>query len=90
MNENISILEAFKHCASTGSYWLWLAIGVIIFISGCIGLKKSYDRNGWDAGKNYILFALTAILLSAILSRPADIANNTTKEQAAKGIYIGY
>ena len=88
--DNISILEAFKHCASTGSYWIWLVIGVVIFIGGSIGLKKSYDKEGWSTGKNYILFALIALLLSSILARPADIAANTTKEQAARGVYIGY
>jgi hypothetical protein len=90
MNENISILEAFKHCASTGSYWLWIAIAVVIFIGGFIGLKKSYDKEGWSTGKNFVLFVLIALLLSSILARPADIAANTTKEQAARGVYIGY
>ena len=88
--ENISILEAFKHCASTGSYWLWLAIGVIIFIGGSIGLKKAYDKEGWSTIKSFVLCILVGVLLSAILARPADIAANTTKEQAAKGIFIGY
>ena len=90
MNENISILEAFKHCASTGSYWLWIAIAVVIFIGGGIGLKKSYDKEGWSTGKNFVLFVLIALLLSSILATPADIAANTTKEQAARGVYIGY
>ena len=90
MNENISLLEAFKHCASTGSYWLWLAISVVIFIGGCVGLKKSYDKDGWSTGKNYVLFVLIALLLSAILLRPTSISANTTKEQAARGVYIGY
>lgn len=90
MNENISLGEAFKHCASTGSYWLWLAIALVIFIGGCIGLKKSYDNDGWSTGKNFVLFVLIGILISAILLRPADIAANTTKEQAARGVYIGY
>ena len=88
--ENISLLEAFKHCAQSGSYWLWIVIATIIFIGGCVGLKKSYDKDGWSTGKNYVLFALLAILLSAIFFRPTDIAANTTKEQAARGVYIGY
>jgi hypothetical protein len=90
MNENISILEAFKHCASTGSYWLWLAISVVIFIGGSIGLKKAYDKEGWSTLKSFVLFVLLGVLLSGILARPADIAANTTKEQAARGVYIGY
>lgn len=90
MNENITLLEAMKHCAGTASYWLWIAIAVIVFVGGGIGLKKSYDRDGWSAGKNFALFAILAILLSAILLRPAEIAANTTKEQAARGVYIGY
>ena len=90
MNENISILEAFKHCADTGSYWLWLAIAIIITIGGCIGLKKSYDKDGWSTGKNFALFVIVALLLFAILYRPAEIAANTTKEQAARDVFIGY
>lgn len=91
MNQYISLGEAFKHCASTGSYWLWLTISLLIFCVGVLGLKKSYDQEGsWSSGKSFVLFLLVGILLTAILLRPTEISANTTKEQAARGVFIGY
>jgi energy-coupling factor transporter transmembrane protein EcfT len=90
MNENITLGEAFSHCFGTTSYWVYVAIGIIVFLVGAFGLKKSYDKEGWSAGKSFVLFLLLGILLTSILLRPTDIAANTTKEQAARGVYIGY
>jgi purine-cytosine permease-like protein len=90
MNENITLGQAFSHCFGTTSYWIYLIIGIIIFLVGILGLKKSYDKQGWSPEKSLVLFLLLGILLTAILLRPTDIAANTTKEQAAKGVYIGY
>ena len=90
MNEQISLIEAMKHCATTGSYWLWIAIATTIFIGGCIVIKKLYNKGNAGAGINLILFVLVALLISSVLHRPLEISANTTKEQAARGVYIGY
>jgi hypothetical protein len=90
MNEYITLGEAFNHCFGTTSYWVYLALGVLIFLVGILGLKKSYDKEGWGTGKSFVLFLLLGILLTSILLRPTDIAANTTKEQAVRGVYIGY
>jgi tryptophan-rich sensory protein len=88
--ENISFLEALKHCATTGSYWLWLIVGIVIFVAGVISLKVSYEKEGWSSGKSGISLLLIAILLAAFAYRPSEISANTTKDQAARGVYIGY
>lgn len=90
MNEYITLGEAFNHCFETTSYWVYLGIGVLVFLVGIFGLKKSYDKEGWGTGKILVLFLLLAILLTVILLRPTSISANTTKEQAARGVYIGY
>jgi hypothetical protein len=51
-------------------------------------MKKAYDKEGTFSG--VLLFLLLAALLMAWLYRPSDIAWNTTVEQAARGVWIGY
>lgn len=87
----ISMGTAFNHCFSTTSYVLWLiasiiVLGVVVFFS-----LKAY-RNGDVDGKGFtwrVLLGL-AFFLACLLVRPAEIANNTTVEQAARGAWIGY
>lgn len=87
MNEAIGLGGGFAHCASTGSYWLW--IGIALFISVVIiVLNGKYDFG--DVGKIIGLILIVGILAIAIFLRPADVGANTTKEQAAKGVFIGY
>lgn len=90
MNELISFGEALKVCFSTTSYVIWLLLGIIVFSLGVYGLKKSYNNDGWSAGKNFILFLLLIILFTSFLYRPLSISSNTTKEQAERGVYIGW
>lgn len=87
-SDYISWGEAFNHVSKSFSYWLWIiisggAVGTYVFI-----VSKSKD--GWNAGKTVILFVLLALLLTSIMVRPSEVAANTTVEQAARGVFIGY
>lgn len=90
MNKTISLGKAFAHCASTGSYWAWLGVALLIVIIGAIIIKKSLKTSDWSTGHIIGIFGLLVILLLAIFLRPEDIAANTTEEQAARGVFIGY
>ena len=89
--EYISLGEAFAHCAQSTSYWVWLLIslaflGTAVFV--CIKKYQNGDLEGKEVVK-FILIPLAAFLF-ALLMRPTEVAANTTKEQAARGVYIGY
>lgn len=86
--DNVGLPAAIAHCASTLSYWVW-GIGVTCAVAFAgWRMKKAYDKEGTFSG--VLLFLLLAALLMAWLYRPSDIAWNTTVEQAARGVWIGY
>lgn len=89
--ENISLFTAWGHVASTASYWVWLliatAISTIIFAMVIKSVKKSSE---FTIDKIFFLLIGVAIFLFALLMRPCEVAANTTKDQAARGIFIGY
>lgn len=87
--ENISLGQAFAYAFTLTSYWVWLVIGLVVVAIGFYTLKKNYDRTQeWTLFKGFIAFALVCILAAAIFAAPTSIAANTTKEQAARGVYI--
>lgn len=88
MNKTISLSHAFSHCASTGSYWLWIGIcfllvaGSFIFIS----VNKKLEQKAKYA---FVIIPVILLFISIFL-RPVEVAANTTEDQAARGVYIGY
>jgi len=84
----VGLLVAFSHCFGLTSYLVW---GFLI--TGVVGLAifqmiKNYQKTGNFS--QILLFFLIAALLFAWLYRPSEIAWNTTVEQAAKGVWIGF
>lgn len=82
--DNIGFSEAWKHVAGFTSYWVWLilaAIPLIVYIGYLI-------VNGNAVPNHWIIFALLALFLFAMLMPPGECAANTTVEQAARGVYI--
>lgn len=87
----ITFGQAFSHCASTGSYWLWVGIALLVSGVTLFFLFRAYGKSqDWSGGYTLVLFACVVILFLAFLMRPAEVAANTTVEQAARGVYIGY
>lgn len=89
--DNISLGQAFAHVSQSTSYWVWLIIASCLSIGVFVVLIKKY-KNGDLEGKDVAKFGAIAlvIFLFALLMRPCEVAANTTKEQAARGVYIGY
>lgn len=88
--ENITFWEALKYCITTLDYWLWLVGAVIVSGFFIYALLKSNKEEGWSVGKTVLLAVCLGAVLSAFLLRPLQISGNTTKEQASRGVYIGY
>lgn len=88
--ENISFLEAWAHVAKSGSYWLWLILATFLASAVIYVVIHEYKKKALTIVHFLALFAVGCIFLLALLMRPAEVAGNTTKEQAARGVYIGY
>jgi len=92
MDKTISWGQAWAHCASTGSYWAWIAI---FFAVGLIGLlvinaaAKIANKDPYVAKLVWcILFVF--LLALAVFMRPSQVAANTSQAEAAKGLWLGY
>lgn len=85
-SDNITFGQAFSKVSRSFSYWLWIVIA-------CLPLVVYLGITLWGKVEEFklpILFVLVAVLLIAIFMRPCEVAANTTVEQAARGVYIGY
>lgn len=86
--ENVGLAAAFGHVASTGSYWAGIAFAIVLCAGIVYAMYQSYQKGG---DINIVLVALVvAILMFAVMMRPCELAVNTTVEQAARGVWIGY
>lgn len=88
MNKTISFGKALAHCASTGSYWAWVIGALVLLVAAIIFVKV--NKKPEDATKWYIVIIAAIILGLTIFIRPFEVKANTTEEQAARGVYIGY
>jgi formate-dependent nitrite reductase membrane component NrfD len=89
--KSITLGQAFAHCASTGSYWLWIGIALAFIIGTSIGMfvySKKTEIN--PIVKIALVFAMVAALFCSIFIRPCDVAQNTSQAAAARGHYLGY
>lgn len=86
--DDIGLSAAFGHCIHSLSYWIFGIVATLIV--GFVGwrMKKVYNETGTFSP--FLAFALAAILLVAWCYRPSELAWNTTVEQAARGVWIGY
>lgn len=89
--DNITLGQAFAHCTSTTSYWLW--IGIVLAASGLICLlwyraEKNAEVNVYV--KLILTFIMVAAIISSIFMRPCDVAANTSVEMMQRGHYLGY
>jgi len=92
MDQNISLGEAFKYCASLTAYWIWISVPLILLIVGWIvselyGRKKNIDVSNFKMVWGIIFILLLAV---AIGGWPFNVSQNTTRAEAAQGKYIGF
>lgn len=79
--------QAFQHCLHTGSYATFFIIGIIAVIAAIVyGLKRAPT---WKETVIAIGIALLFAFLATFM-RPSEVAANTSQDNAAKGIYLGY
>lgn len=86
--DNISFGEAWAYVAGVTSYWVWVSLSAVLLVAGLYFLIKDYNKKGGTILQVLIGLALLGVFAFALLSKPADVAANTTKEQAARGVYI--
>jgi hypothetical protein len=91
-SRSITFGQAWAHCASTGSYWTWLAIIVVLTIGAIVGIKVWANKQNKDLDKYVLVAAIIGAMAiaCAIFGRPAQVAANTSVNMAAKGHYLGY
>ncbi len=86
--DNITWGTAFNHVSQSFYYWLWVVLAVAAAVAYVWAITTSKD--GWNQTRVLILFVALALVMASIMYLPSEIAANTTVEQAARGVFIGY
>lgn len=90
-SKSISLGQAFAHCASTSSYWICMALAIVLAL-GCIvviaRIQRKTEVNPYV--KNILAFICLALIVASIFLRPCTVAQNTSVDAAARGHYLGY
>ncbi len=89
--DNITWGQAFNHVSESYGYWVFVIIGAILALGVGFKLYTGYKK-GNLSGMQVTLwgFGVLAFNLCAWLIRVSEVAANTTVEQAARGVFIGY
>lgn len=81
----ITFGQAWNHVSQSFGYWIWIVVtGIALAV-----LIWGHQREKWLPSIHWYFVAI-ALFLAAWLVRPAEVAQNTTVEQASRGVYIGY
>ncbi len=86
-SDPVGLPVAFAHCAESTSYWIW---GIIVSLFSLGGIWWNFKAGKAGGGNNIVFFVCAAAILFVWFYRPSEIAWNTTVEQAARGVWIGY
>lgn len=92
MDKYISFGEAWKYCASFASYWIWIGAFILALFVGLYVIERMATKANKSMDTVKLVWAIAFILLTlgAASKNPANVAANTTQEQAARGVYIGF
>lgn len=87
--QTISFGQAWSHAFTLTSYKVTLVLAGVAAGLGVFWIYKDYSKRQTTTIVHIIVgFIALAILLAALLYAPAEMAANTTVEQAARGVYI--
>lgn len=92
-SKSISLALAFHHCASTSSYWVWLAIVLAICAIGWVAIFAYANKNPqWEPNSVKLVWGVVCLFAVglAVFSRPCDVAANTSVIMAAHNQWLGY
>lgn len=92
MPEYISFGEAWRYVSSFPSYWIWIGAFIVVLIAGLIAIEKLAIKMNRELNTVKLVWVIVFafLIMGAIFKNPTNIAQNTTKEQAARGVYIGW
>jgi len=92
MPEYISFGEAWRYVSSFPSYWIWIGAFIVALIAGLIIIEKLAIKMNRELNTVKLVWVIvfSFLIMGAIFKNPTNIAQNTTKEQAARGVYIGW
>lgn len=89
--QSITLSQAFAHCASTSSYWVWIGIALVVDAVILILLTKANNKAEVNPMvKMLIYFFCLAFVMCSIFIRPCNVHVNTSVEMAKRGHYLGY
>jgi hypothetical protein len=90
-SDNITWGQAFNHVSHSFTYWLFVIITGLFLLLVTLGSVIQYKKGEID-GSAFAkrVFVALVIFAFAFFMRPCEVAANTTVEQAARGVWIGY
>lgn len=89
--DNITLGQAFDHVSKSFGYWVFIILAAAIGGYVAFRVIKQYEKTqDWTTGNSLAIFAILVVLSLTIFMRPCEVAANTTVEQAARGVFIGY
>lgn len=82
--------QAFQHVSHSFGYWLFVVTTTLLLAFVIAAVIKANKQGQDGANLSVFVFIALVLCLCAWFIRPSEIAANTTVEQAARGIFIGY
>lgn len=87
----IPFSQAWAHVAHSPAYWIFIVLALIVAsLIIFFFLKQNNSGSGVTTGGIILFGVAIAIVLTAIIYRPGEVAANTSPSEAARGIFIGY
>lgn len=89
--KTITLGQAFAHCAGTSSYWLWIAITLVLCGACAFGMYKYSQKQELNPYVRIVLmFAIVVAIFACVFLRPTSVCQNTSTAMAARGHFLGY
>jgi hypothetical protein len=85
-DDYITFGQAWNHVSESGAYWVWVGISGALLLGYILGVAFGKI----EELKLPLLGLLIGFLAFCLFMRPCEVAANTTVEQAARGVFIGY
>lgn len=85
-DDYISWGQAFDHVSKSFSYWLF----ILLAAAPMVYYVWSVVKGKVETFSLPLMFVFLVLIALAIFMRPSEVAANTTVEQAARGVFIGY
>jgi hypothetical protein len=88
---NVPWGDAWLHVAHSFSYWLFTIITFLVLV--VVTYKSIVEYKSGDLESESLALRMIIVIAAfafALLFRPCEVAVNTTVEQAARGVWLGY